>query len=139
MAWWSLQWAMLIRRGEKALLRTFSCMVVSREWGRLCSLSSVTVAQTGSKDQLATLPGFVDFTEESHSSCFSPESNCFPSQTGGDVPSHSHRPPAYDSLPIPAFPLLTVCGLLTEAGARFRQKRVVSAVSLKSLCRKFSS
>lgn len=113
MAWRSLQGAVLIRQGETALLRTFSLHGGAQGMGEAVSLASVTgsIAQTGSKDRLATPPGFVDFIEEDHSSRFSPESNCFPSRLATMcLPTVTGLEWRLGSLLLPAFPLLPVHG-----------------------------
>lgn len=122
------------------------------------SLASVTesIAQTGSKDRLATPPGFVDFIEEDHSSRFSPESNCFPSQTGWRVPSPPCAFPQSQAwsgvlapcscLPSLCCPAMVLTYLWTQAtasphpvpsshtwGACFRQKRLFQLFFEKSL------
>lgn len=140
-------------RGSPTSARNLLLHGGAREWGRLAlHPHTQSTSQTGSKEPNALLPGLIDLLRKIPVHAFSPESNCFPSQSVRRVPSTItglgwHLSPG----PVPAFPWLPLghphfpvepshcsgphlCALprprLTLGDS------VVSAVSLKCLYRK---
>lgn len=113
LAWWSLQRALSTRLGKgtqeeaRPLPRTFSCMVVPREWGDWISILRYIINSTNwFRGAKGPATGFIDLLGKITVHAFSPESNCFASQSGQPVPSHHHRPAgASDSWPNACLPL----------------------------------
>lgn len=119
LAWWSLQRALSRRLGKGAqeeaqpLPRTFSCMVVSREWGDWISILRYIISFTNWFKGVKG-PGirFIDLLRKIAVHAFSPETNCLPLRVASVfLPTITGLQWCLPPGPVPAFPWLPV-GLL---------------------------
>lgn len=116
LAWWSLQRALSTRLGKGAqeeaqpLPRTFSCMVVPREWGDWISILRYIINSTNwFRGAKGPATGFIDLLGKITVHAFSPETNCLPLRVASlFLPTITGLQRHLTPGPMPAFPWLPV-------------------------------